>query len=226
MTQPLRIRRQLSNRPLRGALGDWGYTPPPARPALGLHAHLRHLRQTHCPVRWTRWAVLRLAAYILVPALWVLAIALGVFSQARAADLPGTRLVATLGAYHPDRDYARERGLRDATPGLGIEHDVRRSVTLGAGYFRNSYARDSLYLVASWQPLTWRQLRGGVAGMLVTGYPIHGGGLFDAGLAAAAVLSWRPAAGVGGNLVITPKVADKTHGAIALQLTHATWGLR
>jgi hypothetical protein len=162
---------------------------------------------------WTWRAALRL---VLVLA-YCLLLAMGVLWLSAAVAQPATWVAATVAAYHPDRDYARQQGLRDVTPGLGLEREAGALLPDGrllAGYLRNSYGRSSLYAGAAWLPAQVLGVRAGAMAGAINGYP-HNGGRW--GPMAAGVLSVERG-GLGANLVIAPKWRDKVHGAIALQL--------
>jgi hypothetical protein len=213
-------RKTLNWRPLRG---DVPYSPPANRAAIdppprrGLRAALD---AAAFRPRWPLVITARAVFWLGLAVVWVLAIAL-VPSCVKAGDLTAgaTRLVATLGAWHPDRDYAEEKGLQSFTPGIGLEHQLHRDWMLAAGYYRNSYDRDSVYLAAAWQPLRWRALRAGLLAGAVTGYPIAGGGVTDVAAFGGAVVSFVGEGRLGANLIATPRIAEKSHGAVALQLT-------
>lgn len=174
----------------------------------------------------TRRTMQMLVATVLVIALC--AASLFWMGYARAA----THAAVTLASYHPDREYAERKQLQDFTPGIGIEHDTRVTL-LGtpvralAGVQRNSYwgtpscaGRSawrcglSVYAGAAWQPVTVLGVKAGVAAGGITAYPINDGGVSPmlVGLVSAERGAW------GVNLVLAPKVADKSHGAISLQI--------
>ena len=165
---------------------------------------------------WLRAAgrLLLIAIYLVVVAIAFLSLYAHV-NRAQAAQ--GTWLAVNLGSYHPDRAYARENDLTAINPGLGVEYSLRDDLRLVGGGYRNSYRRASLYAGAAWQPVEILGARVGVLGGLVNGYPIHEGrvGPF-AGLVASAEIDRA-----GFNVIFMPKVRDKAHGAIALQLKWA-----
>ena len=146
--------------------------------------------------------------------------------------LGATHVAVTTASYHPDREYAEQKRLQDFTPGIGIVHDTQISL-LGApvralaGVQRNSYwgtpscaARSawrcglSVYAGAAWQPVQVLGVSAGVGVGGITAYPINDGGVSPmlVGLLSAERGAW------GVNLVLAPKVADKSHGAVSLQI--------
>lgn len=165
-------------------------------------------------------ALARLAAAVLYLAVFVASVwgLIGYFTKAGAETPSSTWLVANLGSYHPDRAYAREHELTGVNPGLGVEYGVRGDLRLVGGAYRNSYRQTSVYAGGAWQPIEILGARVGVLGGLVNGYPVREGrfGPF-AGLVASVEIGRA-----GFNIVALPKVRDKAHGAIALQLK---WGL-
>lgn len=87
-------------------------------------------------------------------------------------------------SYHfqQDREHFRQNN-----PGIGYEHDLEgtpewlpatvqgwipdwREVTFSAGYFTNSYDRQTFYVGGRWEPLHWGPLRAGAFGLLGSGY--------------------------------------------------------
>lgn len=158
-------------------------------------------------------------------------LAMGYCTPARG-QTADTWIAVSLASFHPDRDYARARQLQDITPGIGIEHGsditlLNTRVRWLAGIQRNSYWHTphcagrsvwrcglSVYGGASWQPVQVYGVHAGIAGGGITAYPIHDGK--PSPMLAAMLSIERPT--WGGNLVLAPKVADKSHGAVTLQL--------
>ena len=69
--------------------------------------------------------------------------------------------------FQPDR-----RDWREVNPGAGLEREFTGTPwTASAGYFRNSYDRNTLYIGGRWMPLAAGPFRFGAFGLLATGYP-------------------------------------------------------
>ncbi len=69
--------------------------------------------------------------------------------------------------FQPDR-----RDWREVNPGAGLEREFTGTPwTASAGYFRNSYDRNTFYLGSRWMPLAAGPFRFGAFGLLATGYP-------------------------------------------------------
>ena len=69
--------------------------------------------------------------------------------------------------FQPDR-----RDWREVNPGAGLEREFTGTPwTASAGYFRNSYDRNTFYLGGRWMPLAAGPFRFGAFGLLATGYP-------------------------------------------------------
>ena len=138
-------------------------------------------------------------------------------AAAQAAEPESSKalwLTATTVSWHPDRAYARALGLNDVTPGLGIELHLRDDTRLLVTGLRNSYGRQSLVLAAAWQPVKLFGVRVGAAAGAMSGY-YYSENRF--GPMAAAVASVEGARW-GANLVAVPKVRDRSHGALTLQV--------
>lgn len=70
-------------------------------------------------------------------------------------------------SYH----LTRRNEYRADNPGLGWErHTPDQNVTYAAGYYRNSYDRDTFYLGGRWEPLELGPARFGVFLALASGY--------------------------------------------------------
>lgn len=69
--------------------------------------------------------------------------------------------------FQPDR-----RDWREVNPGIGAEREFTGTAWVAsAGYFRNSYDRNTFYLGGRWMPLEAGPFRLGAFGLLATGYP-------------------------------------------------------
>lgn len=66
-------------------------------------------------------------------------------------------------SYHGDRSTR----WNEVNPGLGIEHD-----DIVAGYYRNSFDKDTVYVGYVWRPIKTRYLRAGLFSAFATGYPV------------------------------------------------------
>lgn len=109
--------------------------------------------------------------------------------------------VSTIGSYHFDRD----KPYNEKNYGLGLESVVEGDFRGHAGYYKNSFYRDTAYLMASYTP--WRVLdaKVGPVGGFATGY-LKSQPAFMFGL--AVVIENKD---VGLNLIVNP-------AAVALQL--------
>ena len=69
--------------------------------------------------------------------------------------------------FQPDR-----RDWREANPGVGFEREFDGTPWVAtAGYFRNSYDRNTFYVGGRWMPLAAGPFRFGAFGLVATGYP-------------------------------------------------------
>ena len=69
--------------------------------------------------------------------------------------------------FQPDR-----RDWREVNPGAGLEREFTGTPwTASAGYFRNSYNRNTFYAGGRWMPLEAGPFRFGAFGLLASGYP-------------------------------------------------------
>lgn len=89
----------------------------------------------------------------------MLAIALPV--PAQAAD---DWLVITIGSRH------HKRGYNERNWGIGIERKISDNWRMGAGTYRNSYYRQTLYAGVTYAPLRFGDWHLGGTALLVTGY--------------------------------------------------------
>lgn len=85
-------------------------------------------------------------------------------------DAPGRHWLVVSGVSHhfqPER-----RDWRESNPGVGIEKEFTGTPWVAtAGYFRNSYDRNTFYAGARWMPLTLGPVRLGAFGLVASGYP-------------------------------------------------------
>lgn len=78
-----------------------------------------------------------------------------------SAQAETTLTVATV-SYHGDRSG----DWNEKNPGLGVEHNDWL-----AGYYRNSYDKDTFYAGYAWRPLQVGYVKAGVIVAAATGYP-------------------------------------------------------
>lgn len=204
------------NKPLQGpGLGFWPYDFTATRPTLVSPHEILKAERPKVTTRQRIRAALLFAAGFLYTLLFALSVwGLVSFFAGKAHAAEPVWLVANVGSYHPDREYAREHDLTGVNPGLGAEYAVRDDARLVGGAYRNSYRKTSLYAAAAWQPIEILGARVGVLGGLINGYPMHEGRFGPFAALVASVELQR----IGFNVVALPKVRDKAHGAIALQV--------
>lgn len=125
-------------------------------------------------------------------------------------DAPGRHWLVLSGVSHhfqPER-----RDWRETNPGAGIEKEFSGTPWVAtAGYFRNSYDRDTFYAGARWMPFALGPVRLGVFGLLASGYPSP-----VLVLPAASIQVGR----VGANLVAIPNLPGYS-GYLGLQVRFA-----
>lgn len=110
--------------------------------------------------------------------------------------------------------------LNQDNPGLGIEYQFSPNWSAAGGFYRNSYRRETAYLLGLWTPLRIDLPSGltasaGIAAGLVSGY--RRPEVPTEPLAAGAVLRLRIAQGFGINLLAVPNTQSGS-GFIGLQL--------
>jgi len=144
---------------------------------------------------------------------WAAGLALSALSPAAHAEFEPQRLWLNSGFY--SLHFERERGLRDANPGIGAEYRLDERWSLTAGRFLNSDNAHSNYVGAYWQPWQVGAVRLGVVGGAFNGYPrAFGGGWFPAVIPVA---SWEGQR-VGLNVALVPPLQDRLYGALSFQL--------
>ncbi len=125
-------------------------------------------------------------------------------------DAPGRHWLVLSGISHhfqPDR-----RDWRENNPGAGIEKEFTGTPWVAtAGYFRNSYDRNTFYAGARWMPLSIGPVRLGAFGLIASGYPSP-----VLVLPAASIQAGR----VGANLVALPNLPGYS-GYLGLQVRFA-----
>lgn len=117
-------------------------------------------------------------------------------------------------SYH----FERDKGLRDANPGLGVEVAWARDHALMAGTYINSNDARSRYAGYVWRPLHRRlaglDLGAGVIVAAIDGYPNYrSGGWYLAPLPVVSIEGRR----FGLNLSVIPTLAGRVDGALAFQ---------
>lgn len=114
-------------------------------------------------------------------------------------------LVATLTSVHlPDR------GFNQRNPGVGVQCDAR-NWAVAAGEYKNSFSRTTAYAIGAWLPLHAGSWSFGAAVGPATGYDVpYMGGL---------MARYRPAHGLGLNLLLAPPAVKNGSAMIGLQLT-------
>lgn len=111
--------------------------------------------------------------------------------------------------------FDKDKGLRNANPGVGVEYALDENLSLTVGRFINSDSKQSYYLGSYYQP--WRAAGwklGAVAGFF-NGYPkAFNGSWFPAVLPVA---SWEDQY-FGLNVALVPPLKNRLYGAVSFQL--------
>lgn len=133
-----------------------------------------------------------------------------VFLLALAALAPVAQasdyLVLSGASYH----FAHRDEYRGDNPGIGWERDIAESSwNYAAGYYRNSYDRDTFYAGGKWMPLAWGHAKAGAFIGVASGYwtPVVAIPMVS--------LSYER---VGVNIAALPTIRNYT-GYVAIQLT-------
>jgi len=116
------------------------------------------------------------------------------------------------------RHFDRDKGLRDANPGLGVEIAFAPDHAVMVGTYINSNDARSRYAAYAWRPLHWQvaglDLGAGVIFAAFDGYPNYrDGGWFVAPLPLVSLEGRR----LGVNLSLIPTLPGRTDGALAFQ---------
>ena len=86
------------------------------------------------------------------------------------SNAPHRDWLSVSGASHHFQPH--RRAWREFNPGVGFERSFNGTPWVAsAGYFRNSYDRDTWYLGGRWMPLAAGPFRFGAFGLLASGYP-------------------------------------------------------
>ena len=147
----------------------------------------------------------------------LLALSLATTHAANASPSPWSIDINTT-SIHTEA-WAR-RQLNQDNPGLGIEYQFSTNWSAAGGFYRNSYRRETAYMLGVWTPLHVDLPAGltasvGLAAGLVSGY--RRPEVPTEPLAAGAVLRLRTAHGFGLNLLAVPNTQSGS-GFIGLQL--------
>lgn len=127
--------------------------------------------------------------------------------------LDASRLWINAGFYSAHFD--RDKDLRNANPGLGLEYRLNTDWSLTGGRFINSDNARSSYLGAYYQPWRFAGARWGVVAGAFNGYPkAFGGGWFPALIPVA---TWERGL-LGLNVALVPPLQDRLYGALSFQL--------
>lgn len=101
-----------------------------------------------------------------LPLLVALAVCMAMFStcvMAQAADW----LVVSGASWHFEKRYQ----YRAENPGLGWERNLdEMPLSVMAGFYLNSYNRETVYAGARWEPFRWSHARLGLFGGVASGY--------------------------------------------------------
>jgi hypothetical protein len=135
-------------------------------------------------------------------------------AQTGAAPLiDASRLWVNAGFYSAHFD--RNKDLRNANPGLGLEYRLNTDWSLTGGRFINSDNAHSSYLGVYYQPWNFAGARWGVVAGAFNGYPkAYGGGWFPAVIPVA---TWERGL-LGLNVALVPPLQDRLYGALSFQL--------
>ena len=129
------------------------------------------------------------------------------------AEFDASRVWVNAGFYSAHFDS--HKGLRNANPGIGIEHRIDDTWSATAGRFRNSNNANSNYVGAYYQPWTWAGVKLGVVAGAFNGYPnAYEGGWFPALIPTASLEGqhW------GLNVALVPPLQNRLYGAVSFQL--------
>jgi len=141
-------------------------------------------------------------------------------ATAHAADTPPSPWSLDINVTSVHTEAWARRQLNQDNPGLGIEYQFNKDWSAAGGFYRNSYRRETAYMLGVWTPLHVDLPAGltasaGLAAGLVSGY--RRPEVPTEPLAAGAVLRLRTAHGFGLNLLAVPNTQSGS-GFIGLQL--------
>jgi hypothetical protein len=140
-------------------------------------------------------------------------------ATAHAADTPPSPWSLDINTTSVHTEAWARRQLNQDNPGLGIEYQFSTNWSAAGGFYRNSYRRETAYMLGVWTPLHVDLPAGltasvGLAAGLVSGY--RRPEVPTEPLAAGAVLRLRTAHGFGINLLAVPNTQSGS-GFIGLQ---------
>ena len=141
-------------------------------------------------------------------------------ATAHAADAPPSPWSLDINTTSVHTKAWARRQLNQDNPGFGIEYQFSPDWSAAGGFYRNSYRRETGYMLGVWTPWHVAIPAGltasvGLAAGLVSGY--RRSEVPTAPLAAGAVLRLRTAHGFGINLLAVPNTQSAS-GFIGLQL--------
>ena len=141
-------------------------------------------------------------------------------ATAHAADALPSPWSLDINATSVHTEAWARRQLNQDNPGLGIEYQFTPDWSAAGGFYRNSYRRETAYMLGVWTPLhlglpCGLTANAGIAAGLVSGY--RRPEVPTEPLAAGAVLRLRTAHGFGINLLAVPNTQSGS-GFIGLQL--------
>ena len=141
-------------------------------------------------------------------------------ATAHAADTPPSPWSLDINVTSVHTEAWARRQLNQDNPGLGIEYQFTPDWSAAGGFYRNSYRRETAYMLGVWTPLhlglpCGLTANAGIAAGLVSGY--RRPEVPTEPLAAGAVLRLRTAHGFGINLLAVPNTQSGS-GFIGLQL--------
>ncbi len=137
-----------------------------------------------------------------------------------SAASPHWTLDVNLASYHTER-WARH-SLNQNNLGLGVTWRASRDWSVSSGFYRNSYRRDSTYMLANWTPLHlplrggWSLAAGATAG-LDSGYRTDE--LATEPVVAAALVQLRAPSGWSVNLTGVPNDGPGRSGFVGAQFS-------
>jgi hypothetical protein len=123
-------------------------------------------------------------------------------------------------SYH----FKRSEDIREVNIGLGAEVLIAPDHAIAAGTYINTHDETTYYGAYQWRPLHWQpagiNVSMGVAIAALNGYPkVRDGGWFIAPVPLLCVEGRH----FGANFTIIPEIADRVHGAIAVQIKLRVW---
>lgn len=127
---------------------------------------------------------------------------------ASSAFAEGTYLTINGISHHFDRQHK----YNETNVGLGVEQRLTADFSLNAGYYRNSFYKDTFYLGGSYTPLHLGPVGLGTSFARVTGYQ-------EIKWAVVPTIQYENEDGVGVNVMFLPPIKSKNFGgAVGLQL--------